>query len=136
VKDERGKGDLDLDRFLEMVPDLSQEELLGVSAAYANGDPESREVARERVVETARRLDLVDELQRLEGSIAQWAGSEHSRSGVYTGQFLREPMLADLRLQAMSALIDAASVLLLGDALDEEARVILLAPLWSAVIER
>jgi hypothetical protein len=133
VKDERAPDDPDLDSFLDMIPDLSQTALLAVSAAYASGNAEAREVARARATEIARRSDLEDELERLQGSIAQWASAEHSRSGVYTGQFLRDPMLTDLRLQAMPALIDAAAVLLLGDALDDEARVTLLAPISPAV---
>ena len=74
------------------------------------------------------------ELGRLQGSIIQWAGSDLSRTSAFTLESLRtNPMLGDLRMEAVPPLLDAATALLLKDALSDEERELLLAPLGAAV---
>ena len=127
----------DLDEFLGMLPHLESADLLALSAAYQEADAGQREVARTEASAAARKSRLGDELSRLQGSIIQWAGSDVAASAAWTLAGARpNQMLHDLRVQAVPPLLDAATVLLLGRALSEEARDTLLRPLWSTVTER
>ena len=134
--DDGGK-ELDLDEFLGMLPHLESADLLALSAAYQDADSGEREAARAEASAAARTSRLGDELSRLQGSIIQWAGSDVAASAAWTLAGVRpNQMLHDLRVQAVPPLLDAATVLLLGRALSEDARTTLLRPLWSAVAER
>jgi hypothetical protein len=135
--DERGGKGLDLDELLGMLPHLEPADLLALSAAYQEADAGEREAARTEASAAARESGLGDELSRLQGSIIQWAGSDAAASAAWTFASIRpNPMLHDLRVQAVPPLLDAATVLLLGGALSEGARETLLRPLWSTVTER
>jgi hypothetical protein len=135
--DERGGRGLDLDELLGMLPHLESADLLALSAAYQEADPGERDAARTEASAAARKSRLGDELSRLQGSIIQWAGSDVAASAAWTFASVRpDQMLHDLRVQAVPALLDAATVLLLGGALSEQARDTLLRPLWSTVTER
>jgi hypothetical protein len=84
----------------------------------------------------AARLGVSDELQRLQGHIVQWTGASGARSGLWTGGSPgRDLMLADLRRQAAPALMDAATAVVLGNALEERYREALLAP-WKRAVDR
>lgn len=136
MDDGDGKA-LDLDEFLGMLPHLESADLLALSAAYQEADAGQREAARTEASAAARKSRLGDELSRLQGSIIQWAGSDVAASAAWTLAGARpNQMLHDLRVQAVPALLDAATVLLLGRAVSEEARDTLLRPLWSTVTER
>jgi hypothetical protein len=131
-----GKDELDLDAFLDMLPHLEPADLMALSAAYDEADAAERDAARTAASAAARTSRLGDELSRLQGSIIQWAGSDIAASAAWTFASVRpDQMLHDLRMQAVPGLLDAATVLLLGHALDEAARDTLLKPLWSAVVE-
>lgn len=134
--DERG-GEakaLDLEEFLRMLPFLEAAELMSISAAYEEADAGSREAARGAASRLAKEGRLGEELSRLQGSIIQWAGSDLSRTSAFTLEGLRtNPMLGDIRVQAIPPLLDAATALLLKDALTAEERAALLEPLEAAV---
>ena len=135
MDDPRDPGkELDLEEFLRLLPFLEAAELMAISAAYHEADADAREAARARASTLAKARGLGDELGRLQGSIIQWAGSDLSRSSAFTLESLRtNPMLGDVRVEAVPPLLDAATALLLRDALSDEERELLLAPLDSAV---
>ena len=76
----------------------------------------------------------MDELARLHSSIIQWAGADISPTSAFTMEGLRtNPMLGDVRVQAVPALLDAATALLLKEALTPDDRTALLEPIGAAV---
>ena len=127
-------NELDLEEFLEMLPYLEAADLMAMSAAYRGGDGGAREATRERASAAARSSGLLDELGRLQGSIIQWAGADISPSAAYTLSGVRpDMMLADVRVASVPALLDAATALLLKDALSPDDRALLLGPLGAAM---
>ena len=125
---------LDLPAFLRLLPALDAAHLLAMSAAYSEGDTDARVAARAAASILAKQRGLRDELSRLQGSIIQWAGSDISNSSAFTLEGLQtNPMLGDLRVQAVPSLLDAATALLLGNALADQQRELLLEPLVAAV---
>ncbi|MEO5703494.1 MAG: hypothetical protein ABIZ52_06160 [Candidatus Limnocylindrales bacterium] len=135
MDDERDEvKELDLEEFLRMLPLLEAADLMSISATYAQAGGEARDGARAAASTAARKRGLIDELGQLQGSIIQWAGSDISRSAAYTLAGARpDQMLGDIRVQAVPALLDAATALLLKDALPEEQRTLLLEPMSAAV---
>ena len=133
--EDRGGRDVDLDEFLGMLPHLESADLMALAAAYQQGDGEARDAARVAASAASRKRKLTDELDHLQGSIIQWATSDIPQSGSFTfaNPFRPDRMLADLRVQAIPALLDAATALLLGSGLDEDAREALLGPVRSAI---
>lgn len=128
------KAELDLEEFLRVLPHLEAAELMAMSAAYQQADPEARDVVRIAASAAAKQRGLSEELARLQGSIIQWAGSDLSTSSAFTLEGLRtNPMLGDIRVQAVPPLLDAATALLLGDGLDAEERAVLLEPLGAVI---
>ncbi len=125
---------IDLEEFLRILPFLESADLMALSAAYREADLEARDVARRAASGIAKGRRLIDDLGRIQGSIIQWAGSDISRSSALTFADVRpDRLLGDLRVQAVPPLLDAATALLLGDALDAKAREALLEP-WSSAI--
>jgi hypothetical protein len=125
---------LDLEDFLRLMPNLSAEDLMAISAAYQQADAGPRDAVRRAASEAAGQRRLRDDLGRLQSSIIQWAGSDVSRSGAFTFADVHpDQMLGDLRVEAVPPLLDAATALLLKDALTPEQRAILLEPLGAAV---
>ena len=129
LPDPSASEELDLESFLGMLPHLSRQELLAISAAHGDVNAEARETARVRVAETARKRGVMDELDRLQGSIIQWASADIAQSSRFTMANTYDSVLADLRMQAVPALVDVAAALVLGSALDAEDREVLLRPL-------
>jgi len=125
---------LDLEAFLRLLPNLDAADLMAISAAYQQADAEPRVAARGNASVVARKRGLGEELNRLQGSIIQWAGSDISRSSAFTLEALAtNPMLGDLRIEAVPPLLDAATALLLHDGLAAEERALLLEPLGAAI---
>lgn len=125
---------MDLDEFMRLLPHLDAADLMAISATYQQGDAGARDAARAAASAVANKRGLIDELGRLQGSIIQWAGSDISRSSAFTLEGLQtNPMLGDIRIQAVPPLLDAATALLLKDALAGEERDLLLEPLRAAV---
>ena len=125
---------LDLEEFLRLLPHLEPADLMAISAAYEQADATVREAARAAASSVAKQGHLNDDLSRLQGSIIQWAGSDISQTFAFKFTAIRsDPVLGDLRVQAMPPLLDAATALLLKDALPEAAREALLEPLGAAV---
>lgn len=134
--DERGPEPtkLGLDEFMRLLPHLDAADLMSISAAYAQADGEGREAARAAASTVAKARGRMDELGRLQGSIIQWAGSDISRTSAFTLEALQtNPMLGDVRVQAVPPLLDAATALLLGPALAEEHRETLLEPVSTTL---
>ncbi len=126
--------ELGLQEFLDMLPYLETADLMAVSAAYRGGDAEARDAARARAATAARARGLMDELGRLQGSIIQWAGTDISQSAAYTFAGVRpDRVLGDVRVDAVPSLLDAATALLLMDALSGEDRALLLEPIGAAI---
>jgi hypothetical protein len=135
VDEERGeRKELDLKEFLQLLPQLDAADLLAISATYEQADAVARDAARAVASKVANFRGLIDELGRLQGSIIQWAGSDISRSSAFTLEGLQtNPMLGDIRVQAVPALLDAATALLLKGKLSDEERDLLLEPVRGAV---
>lgn len=126
--------DLDLEEFLRLLPHLEAADLMAISATYQQADSDRRDAARAAASAIANKRGLIDELGRIQGSIIQWAGSDISRSSAFTLEGLQtNPMLGDIRVQAVPPLLDAATALILKDALAEEDRLLLLDPLTATV---
>lgn len=135
MTDELGQSKpIDLEEFMRMLPFLDAAELMAISAAYRDSDPEARDAARAAASKAANAQGLIDELGRLQGSIIQWAGSDISRSSAFTLEGLRtNPMLGDIRIEAVPPLLDAATALLLKGALANEHREFLLEPIQTVL---
>lgn len=115
--------------FLQALPELDRGELLGLSAAYAAGSVQDREAARAAVRATVDRAACGPALAGVEREILHWAETQGARSGAYTfASPAGDLLLADLRKQALPALLDAAAVIALGDALDAASGRVLMAP--------
>jgi hypothetical protein len=132
MPDPSTNDELDLETFLEMLPHLGRQELLAISATHGEIDAEAREAARGRVAEAARKRGVMDELDRLQGSILQWASADLAQSSKFTMANANDPVLTDLRMQAVPALVGIAAGLLLGDSLDAGEREVLLRPMRTA----
>lgn len=133
-EDRNGPEALDLEEFMRLLPHLEAADLMSISATYQQADPEPREAARAAASKLANQRGLIDELGRLQGSIIQWAGSDISRSSAFTLEGLQtNPMLGDIRVQAVPPLLDAATALLLDRSLTDEQRDALLEPLGAAI---
>ncbi len=115
---------------MRLLPHLEAADLMSISATYQQADPEARDAARAAASVIAHARDLIDELGHIQGSIIQWAGSDISRSSAFTLEGLQtNPMLGDIRIQAVPPLLDAATAMLLKGALADEHRLALLEPL-------
>jgi hypothetical protein len=126
--------ELDLEEFMRLLPHLDAADLMAISATYQQADSGERDAARGAASAAARKRGLLDELGRLQGSIIQWAGSDVSRSSAFTLEGLQtNPMLGDLRLEAVPPLLDAATALLLAGVLGADHRSVLLEPMSMAV---
>jgi hypothetical protein len=125
---------MDLEEFMRLLPHLDAADLMAISATYQQADAEARDAARAAASTAAKKRGLMDELGRLQGSIIQWASSDISRSSAFTLEGLKtNPMLGDIRIEAVPPLLDAATALLLRKDLAEEHRELLLEPLNAAV---
>jgi hypothetical protein len=125
---------LTLEEFMRLLPHLDAADLMAISATYQQADGDARDAARAAASTVANRRGLLDELGRIQGSIIQWAGSDISRTSAFTMESLQtNPMLGDIRIQAVPPLLDAATALLLDRSLAEEHREALLDPLTAAV---
>ena len=128
------KAELDLEEFMRLLPHLEGADLMAMSAAYQNADLDERNAARALAATAAKNHRLGEELNRLQSSIIQWAGSDISRSSAITLAGVRpDQVLGDLRMQAVPPLLDAATALLLKDALSDDHRALLLEPLGAAL---
>jgi len=126
---------MDLEEFLRVLPHLETGELLAIGAAYHDADEDAREAARTEASGVAKRRGLDDEIRQVQSSIIQWAVSDITRSQTLTFENVRasSSMLGDVRQDNVPPLLDAATALVLGDALDSRSRELLLTPFSSAV---
>ena len=75
---------LDLEELLRMLPFLEPAELMAISAAYQHADPAPRDAARKSASTAVRSRHRTDDLDRLQGSIIQWAGADLSPTSAFT----------------------------------------------------
>ena len=129
------RQDIDLAEFLRILPHLETGELLAIGAAYHDADEAEREAARTEASAVAKRAGLDDEIRQVQGSIIQWAVSDITRSQTMTFENVRasSSMLGDVRQDNVPPLLDAATALVLGDALDARSRELLLSPFASTI---
>jgi hypothetical protein len=124
---------LDLAGLLEMLPFLDSGDLLAIDAAYREADSGPLADARAAAATAADEQGLTEELDRLQGSIVQWAGSSIFQNAAYPFAGMSDRMLREARMAAVPALVDAATALLLEDALGDDDRALLLDPVAAAV---
>lgn len=126
--------ELTLEAFLRILPALDSQQLLAISAAHEHAGREAIERARAAAGDLARDGGVLEELQALQGTIAQWVGSRMAQSRRYTGEGLADdPILLDVREQARPALLDAATALFLAERLAHDHRDALLGPVDSVI---
>ncbi len=129
-EDRNGPEAMDLEEFMRLLPHLEAADLMSISATYQQADPGARDAARAAASAVAHERNLIDQLGHVQGSIIQWAGSDISRSSAFTLEGLQtNPMLGDIRVQAVPPLLDAATAFFFKDALADEHRLALLEPL-------
>ncbi len=122
-----------LDTFLAELPGLGPSELMMLSADPPGGAAMALEQARGRARRVAAAAHRSGELDRLRAAIVTWSGANGAASGVYAP--VSPPsdlLLADLRTQAMQAILDAAAAIALAGLLDDETRRVL-GERWTAV---
>ena len=131
MSDEDG---LTLERYLQLLPDLNEEQLLAISAAHRGAGAAALEQARGEAADIARGERLLDDLQALHVTIAQWIGARYAKSRRYTGEGFADPaMLIDLREQARPALLDAATGLFLIERLSRASLEMLVGPVQTVI---
>jgi hypothetical protein len=124
---------LDLPSLLDLLPSFDTADLMAIDAAYRGADVEARTAARDAATTTAKELGLGEELDRLQGSILQWAGSTIFQNAAYPFAGLSDRMLREARIAAVPALVDAAVALLLDAGISDEQRALLLESVGAAV---
>jgi hypothetical protein len=127
--------DWDLDAFIETASGLESGALLELGVEPSSA--EAAELARARTAArtAAGAQGLARDFERVGDEIMRWSSAGGALSGVYS--FASPPgdiMLADLRGQAIPALLDAALALLLHDSLDPNSSRALLAR-WQGVTD-
>jgi len=110
------------DEFLAAVSDLTLTQLLAISAEHRAQRGPGLDEARAKAGQLADELGRRDEIDRIIGQIAQWAGAAASASASYAwSPPTRDQLLADAQTQAVPAIIDAALAVMLADHLDASA---------------
>src|SRR4029078_8414758 len=100
---------------MRLLPHLDAADLMSISATYAQADPEARDAARATGSKVGNHHGQIEGVGRVQSSIIQWAGSDISRTSAFTMESLQtNPMLGDIRMQAVPPLPDAATALLLS----------------------
>lgn len=116
----------DLDDFLEALPALETGALLELTAAHGAIDLDTLEAARAAVEAAARRAHRTNDIDRLRDDITRWATTPNESARWTAAMDPADLFSADVRRGAAAALVDVASALLLGGALDSAARECLL----------
>jgi hypothetical protein len=110
-----------LDSFFDAASKLPVGTLMRLAAAHQAQDADTLKEARVRAMDLAERLGRQSDTDRLVGAISQWAAASAPTRGQYTyAGPTRDTFLADARLRAMPALIDAGLAALLAEDLDPE----------------
>lgn len=112
--------------FLAAVSDLTLPQLLTISAVHRSQQGPALDEARDQARQLAEELGRRDDIDRIVGQIAQWAGAAASASASYAwAPPTRDQLLTDAQTQAVPAIIDAALAMVLADHLDASAADIL-----------
>ncbi len=119
-----GTVERDIEDLLAKADRLDSAGLLLLAARPTGGELDA---ARRRARQLVHRRGLDEELERIEGRIAVWSFVDGARdTGMMTWVAPGQDVVADLRRQASPALLDAVLVAMLGTALDEMDRDLLL----------
>lgn len=119
-------GTTELTAFLTELPDLAPSELLRLAATQRSADHSALDRAHASARMVADRIGSAAQLADLQDKIIHWAEAQGAASGAGAGVATGAPLLlADARRQAVPALVDAGTALLLGDALDSTSRGVL-----------
>lgn len=115
-----------LDAFFDAASKLSVGTLMRLAAAHQAQEIDQLSDARAQAMELAERLGMESDADRLVGAITQWASASAPTRGQYTyAGPTRDILLADARLRATPALIDAGLAALLAEDLDPDDAAIL-----------
>ena len=121
-----------LDEFFDAASKLSVGTLMRLTAAHQAQNGDSLKEARDRALKVAERRGMGSDADRLVGAITQWGASSAPTRGQYTyAGPTRDLLLADARLAAMPALIDAGLAALLAQHLDAD-NAAMLRTAWEA----
>lgn len=119
-------GTTELTAFLAELPDLAPSELLRLAATQQSADRSARDRAHASARMVADRNGSTAQLVDLQDKIIHWAEVHGAASGAGAGVAMVAPfLLVEARRQAVPALVDAGTALLLGDALDSTSRGVL-----------
>jgi hypothetical protein len=118
-----------MDRFIDSLDHLTEEQLLGMAAAWHSSDEQAREDAWTQV----RAVGLAHEVEHVRQRALDFA----TGAGVlfYPYTIDSDDLARHARREAAPALVDAAIAIALGDRLDETTREVLLGP-WLRVSEQ
>ncbi len=120
--------------FLSELADLDVGALLALAADHRAVGEAALERARASARDAARRSGRAAELGELQDAIIRWAEAPGAGSGAWAGDAASEPLVVvDARRQAVHAVVDAATELLLGESLGQADRVAL-GSAWKRIV--
>jgi hypothetical protein len=116
----------ELDAFLGAVKRLGEGPLLALSARPSADEADALAVARALAGRVAARKHLTEDLERLQGDIIGWSAAGGAHAGIWAPDMAAgNVLLEDLRRGAAPAILDAATAILLGEALEPHSRAVL-----------
>lgn len=122
-----------VDRFIDSLDFLNQEQLLGMTAAWRSADKQAREDAWTKVRATAAMAGLSKDVDHVRDRAMHWADRGTNVPTPYT--LNRDDAWLQVRQGAAPAIVDAALAIALGNRLDEATRDVLLGP-WLRVSDQ
>jgi hypothetical protein len=122
----------ELDALFARLPGLDRGDLLALAAAHTEGDP-AREEAWETVREVVSVHHLEPDLDGVRSRVGTWATHLSALTVQQLGAGLSDQLLAEARLEAAPAVLDAAVAFLLGARIPEGDRAALVRP-WEGVV--
>jgi hypothetical protein len=122
-----------VDRFIDSLDFLNQEQLLGMTAAWRSADTQAREDAWTKVRATAAIAGLSNDVEHVRDRAMHWAARGTNTPSPYT--LTTDDQWGQVRRAAAPALADAAIAIALGNRLDEATRDVLLGP-WLRVSDQ
>ena len=120
----------ELNAFLDGLPNLDSGVLIGLSIRPTDDEARALAHARLRARRVAAVSGLDEALESVRGQIVTWS----SASGVRSVFAADEVLIGELRLGAAQAIVDAATAILMADALDNHTHEVLVER-WESVRE-
>jgi len=119
-----------LEDFLDSLDLLNEAQLLRIHASWRARDNATYDDAWTAVMAAAAKAGLTGEMEQARDAVLSWA-TRGTNKPWPSGGFAEDSWL-QMRRQAGPALADAAVAIVLGDRLDREPALVLLAPWLSA----